>query len=62
MPLLCIEGTANFPYQILLVSFHLQYRNDFVCIYDLNVIILAFWLFPEIINWHDVISIEFTLD
>ena len=21
------EGTANFPYQILLVSFHLQYRN-----------------------------------
>ena len=24
-----IEGTANFPYQILLVSFHLQYRNDF---------------------------------
>ena len=28
MPLLCIEGTANFPYQILLVSFHLQYRND----------------------------------
>ena len=31
MPLLCIEGTANFPYQILLVSFHLQYRNA-VCI------------------------------
>ena len=28
MPLLCIEGTANFPYQILLVSFHLQYRDD----------------------------------
>ena len=23
----CIQGTANFPYQILLVSFHLQYRN-----------------------------------
>ena len=23
------EGTANFPYQILLVSFHLQYRNGF---------------------------------
>ena len=23
----CIKGTANFPYQILLVSFHLQYRN-----------------------------------
>ena len=22
------EGTANFPYQILLVKFHLQYRND----------------------------------
>ena len=22
-----IEGTANFPYQILLLSFHLQYRN-----------------------------------
>ena len=21
------EGTANLPYQILLVSFHLQYRN-----------------------------------
>ena len=21
------EGTANFPYQILLVKFHLQYRN-----------------------------------
>ena len=21
-------GTANFPYQILLVKFHLQYRND----------------------------------
>ena len=26
------EGTANFPYQILLVSFHLQYRNvTFFC-------------------------------
>ena len=24
-----IEGTANFPYQILLVSFHLQYRNAY---------------------------------
>ena len=22
------EGMGNFPYQILLVSFHLQYRND----------------------------------
>ena len=22
------EGTANFPYQILLVEFHLQYRNE----------------------------------
>ena len=32
----CIEGMANFPYQILLVSFHLQYRNDsFTCILNL---------------------------
>ena len=23
-----IKGTANVPYQILLVSFHLQYRNE----------------------------------
>ena len=25
------EGTANFPYQILLVIFHMQYRNADVC-------------------------------
>ena len=27
MPLFRSEGTANFHYQILLVSFHLQYRD-----------------------------------
>ena len=27
LPFHYIEGTANFPYQILLVSFHLQHRN-----------------------------------
>ena len=37
MPLLCIEGTANFPYQILLVSFHLQYRN--ACIFHTVTIV-----------------------
>ena len=35
MPLLCIEGTANFPYQILLVSFHLQYRNA-LCVMEMQ--------------------------
>ena len=36
------EGTANFPYQILLVSFHLQYRNDYFFVLD----ILALELVP----------------